>query len=78
MELRAYLAEHNISAPAFAETVSVTAAALYRYISGDRVPRRAVMDRIVQQTCGKVQPNDFFRAPHSSERASSPSEPRAA
>lgn len=62
MELRAYLDEKNIAPAAFAATLGVSAAALYRYMARERLPRRDVMAKITEKTAGKVQPNDFFSA----------------
>jgi hypothetical protein len=47
-----------------------------RYASGERVPRRDVMQRIVVATGGAVQPNDFF--PAAPEPRSAPTQEQAA
>jgi predicted transcriptional regulator len=60
MNLKTFLDTENIRPATFAESVGVTTQALYRYISGDRLPRRDVMDRIIAATAHRVQPNDFF------------------
>ena len=60
MNLRTYLDRHNIPPATFAGDIQVSVAALYRYMAGDRMPRRDVMGRIAQETRGLVQPNDFF------------------
>ncbi len=62
MDLRAYLTRHNTSISAFAEAIDVTAMAVYRYLSGERIPRPEVMERIVAATGGEVRPNDFYPA----------------
>lgn len=44
----------------FAKTVNVTEAAMSRYVSGKRMPRTEIMQRIVDASHGEVQSNDFF------------------
>ena len=60
MDMRTYLDKEKISLAAFSRAINVSAASMYRYLAGDRIPHRAVMERIVQATHGQVQPNDFF------------------
>jgi predicted transcriptional regulator len=60
MKLGLYLAKEKICPSAFAEKIGVTVQAVHRYIAGERVPHREVMQRIVLHTQGEVQPNDFF------------------
>jgi transcriptional regulator with XRE-family HTH domain len=67
MQLRQYLADHDITMPVFAERIGVTTQAVYRYVNGERTPRRDVMERIRAATRGAVQPNDFFRQPVAAE-----------
>jgi hypothetical protein len=61
MQLRQYLYDREIPAASFAERIGVSVQAVHRYINGDRMPRRDVMERIKVATRGAVQPNDFFR-----------------
>ena len=60
MELRRYLDNQDLPVAEFAETIGVTVQALYRYINGERIPKREIMDRIVRATCGRVTPSDFY------------------
>jgi transcriptional regulator with XRE-family HTH domain len=60
MRLRQYLDDRKMPIPAFAERIGVSTQAVHRYVAGDRVPRREVMERIKAETGGEVQPNDFF------------------
>lgn len=60
MRLSDYIAELKISDAAFAERIGVSRQALSRYLSGDRRPDWAVLNRIVQATDGHVTPNDFL------------------
>lgn len=60
MELRQYLDGRAITITAFADSIGVSVQAVHRYLNGERVPKREVMERIAAVTCGKVRPNDFF------------------
>jgi predicted transcriptional regulator len=60
MQLRAYLDEHCISPATFAAQIQVSGAALYRYMAGERIPRRSVLERIVSLTGGAVRADDFY------------------
>lgn len=60
--LRRHLFENKISFPTFAETIGVSVQAVHRYVSGERVPRHEVMERIATATGGRVQPNDMHEA----------------
>jgi transcriptional regulator with XRE-family HTH domain len=59
MQLRTYLDTHQIPVSRFATTIGASEAVVYRYLSGERFPRPAVLQRIAEATGGKVQPNDF-------------------
>ncbi len=63
MLLRTYLTETGTSYAKFARLIGVSnASVVMRYVNG-RVPRRRnVMDAIVRETAGAVQPNDFYPA----------------
>lgn len=63
MKLRRYLDDQDIPVALFARRIGVSVQALYRYLHGDRLPQRKVMDRIIRATRGKVTPNDFFVSP---------------
>lgn len=60
MRLREYLLAREISMTVFAERIGVSPQAVHRYLNGERLPRREVMERIKAETRGAVQPNDFF------------------
>lgn len=60
MNIRSYLDEQKISPADFARSINVSAAALHRYLNGERRPHPDVMERIAAETAGAVQPNDFF------------------
>jgi len=60
VQLRQYLTDRNIPIAAFADRIGVSVQAVHRYLTGERLPRRDVMERIRIETRGAVQPNDFF------------------
>lgn len=53
-------ARAEITNSEFAERIGVSRQALWRYRSGERMPERAVMQKIMEETGGAVTPNDFF------------------
>ena len=60
MKLTSYLTEMNVDLADFARRIGTTYEASRRYASGERIPRPEIMARIVAETAGKVQPNDFY------------------
>lgn len=60
MRLRQYLDEHSISIAEFAGQIGVSVQSVYRYVDGDRLPERRIMEQIKAVTEGKVTPNDFY------------------
>lgn len=63
MKLADYLAMTNTAVATLAESIGVEIGSAYRYVAGDRIPHPKVMARIVAETKGAVQPNDFYPAP---------------
>lgn len=64
MTLKDWLAQEGLSLPEFANKIGRTAEAVRRYVSGERIPDRDTMPRIVEETAGAVTPNDFFGVGH--------------
>jgi transcriptional regulator with XRE-family HTH domain len=62
MRLSQYLEDHDLTYGAFAARIGVSQQAVARYATGERIPRREVMQRIACVTKGAVRPNDFFDA----------------
>lgn len=61
MRLVDYLSSESLSMGEFARRIEVrNARTVQRYVKGQRVPSRSVMERISRETAGKVSPNDFF------------------
>ena len=60
MDLAAYISMEKLTYTELAERLSVSTAAVHRYVKEGRVPTPDVMRRITTVTNGAVQPNDFF------------------
>ena len=60
MKLSAYLSLNDISDADFGALIGVERQAVHRYRSGVRVPTKAVLTRIFEETGGQVSANDFF------------------
>jgi predicted transcriptional regulator len=60
MKLAEYLAEKGLNHREFADRIGVSAEAVRLYLTGDRTPRRGVVQAIAAQTDGRVTANDFF------------------
>lgn len=60
MRLQTYLERNDLLIADFADRIGVSPQSVHRYLSGERVPRRDVMERILVATGGDVSANDFF------------------
>ena len=60
MNLKKFLNIFNISHHHFAEKIGVSSVSLSRYISGERVPEKKIINRIFQETEGLIDANDFI------------------
>lgn len=60
MTLRDWLKKQGMTPTAFARLMGVSHSTVLRYLSGDRIPEKDVMERIARETGGAVTPNDFF------------------
>lgn len=69
MKLRPYLDEKKISPADFAREIRVETASVHRYLTGERIPRMEILERIIQATEGAVQANDFFAAAQARQAA---------
>lgn len=59
MKLADYLIRENMTNAAFARRIGLSKSAIGRLRSGQRQPSWPVMVRIISETKGDVQPNDF-------------------
>ena len=60
MNLKSFLKLFNISNKNFAKQIGVSAVSLSRYIIGERIPEKKIINKIFQKTNGLVDANDFF------------------
>jgi transcriptional regulator with XRE-family HTH domain len=70
MDLRTYLDSNGLDEAAFASRLEVTREAVLLWLAGARMPRPAMLKRIVEKTNGRVTANDFMNSrPESREVA---------
>ena len=60
MTLEKYMKANGYTDNKFADKIGVSRVAVTLYRNGQRIPRPAVMERIVDVTEGRVKPNDFY------------------
>ena len=60
MTLEKYMKANGYTDNKFADQIGVSRVAVTLYRNGLRIPRPAVMERIVDATDGQVKPNDFY------------------
>lgn len=72
MKLSAFLAGNGISDSDFAAQIGVERQAVHRYRFGKRVPTKAILERIFEETGGQVSANDFFDLGDSASATSEP------
>ena len=60
MKLKEYLKFNNISNKDFSEKIGISAVSLSRYISGDRLPEKSIINKIHFITDKLVSANDFY------------------
>lgn len=60
MNLLKFLTSTKTSREDFAAAINVNTTMLTRILTGERIPRRTAMAKIVVATNGQVQPNDFY------------------
>lgn len=60
MKLDYYLKKSEITQTELAEALGVSIASVYRYTHCERVPRKDIMQKLVEFTGGQVTANDFY------------------
>lgn len=60
MKLRDYLDETKTTAQAFAEKIGRSPSTVTRILAGQHIPDPKTMRSIIDETGGRVTPNDFF------------------
>lgn len=69
MTLGEWLAANRVSHDDFAGRIGRDRSSVTRYVSGERMPRPAVMARISRETRGQVTANDFVGATEEADDA---------
>lgn len=59
-QLGEYLSANSITVARFGAMIGVEGASVARYATGQRIPRRAIMQRIMAVTNGAVDPSTFY------------------
>ena len=60
MKLKSYLKLFEISNIDFSKKIGISSVSLSRYISGERLPEKKILNKIFKLTDGLVDANDFF------------------
>ena len=60
MKLKSYLRLFKISNIDFSEKIGISSVSLSRYINGERLPEKSILNKIFKLTDGLVDANDFF------------------
>lgn len=60
MNFRSWLEREGISFSEMGQRIERTGEAVRRYATGERIPDRETMPKIVRETRGEVTANDFF------------------
>lgn len=60
MTLHDYIRQHGLTPLDFAERVGASEHGVAKWVRGERIPGRAMMQRIIKATGGEVTPNDFY------------------
>lgn len=58
--LKEYLEKNDLAVQDFARLVKVSDKAVYKWMSGERLPSDRNMHSIMKVTDGKITPNDFY------------------
>ncbi|GLO68992.1 hypothetical protein MACH17_05090 [Phaeobacter inhibens] len=75
MDLKTYLATHDIGVRAFARICGVSAATIKRVRDSEVIPSRTTMKKIVNVTDGQVTVHDLMSVIHDETSAQSQQEP---
>jgi hypothetical protein len=59
-KLKDYLERHSLTLTAFAQRIDAPVSSVHRYVTGESIPAREIMIRIVEATAGEVTANDFY------------------
>ena len=57
-----WIKDNSISRKILATNLNISIASLSRYLSGDRIPKQEIMEKIISYTDGKINPSNFYIA----------------
>ena len=60
MNIKHFLKTFGISSKDFAKKIGISPVSLSRYINGERIPEKNIINRIFKESNGLVDANDFF------------------
>ena len=55
-----WIKENSSNRKKLAKTLNISAASLSRYLTGDRIPKQSIMQKIITVTEGNVNPSNFY------------------
>ena len=59
-KLDKWLTNNSLTRQLFAKKINISTATLSRYLSGDRIPKQEIMEKIIKITRGSISPDDFY------------------
>ena len=55
-----WIKENSSNRKKLAKTLNISTASLSRYLTGDRIPKQSIMQKIITVTEGNVNPSNFY------------------
>jgi aspartate carbamoyltransferase catalytic subunit len=55
-----WIKDNSSSRKIFAKNIGISAASLSRYLSGNRIPKQSIMQKIISFTDGEINPSNFY------------------
>jgi len=55
-----WIKEKSSSRKKLAQTLNISTASLSRYLTGDRIPKQSIMQKIIKVTDGNINPSNFY------------------
>ncbi len=68
MKLDAYLQKTNKSIEELSQETGISAQAIYKYLRGERIPRKEFFTKLAEATGGQVTANDFLDLPQTASK----------
>ena len=55
-----WIIDNSFTRQKFAKKINISTATLSRYLSGDRIPKQKIMEKIFKITKGSISPDNFY------------------